>query len=147
LQVPIPPTPIPPTPKHLVPKPCVGVVCFKDDQVLLIKRGRAPRLGHWSIPGGKVEWAEPLVACAARELFEETGIQADIGQLIEVYEIIEPEFHYVLIDYVATWRAGEPKANDDADEARFMSLDEALLMVRDEDLRDVLLRANALIKA
>ncbi len=108
----------------------------------MIRRGRPPRLGEWSIPGGKVEWGEPLVEAALRELREETGIEAELGGLIEVYEIIEPGFHYVLIDYVAQWRAGEPKAADDADEARFMPLEAALVAVTQDDLRDVLIRSR-----
>jgi 8-oxo-dGTP diphosphatase len=122
--------------------PCVGVVCWRGDEVLLIRRGRPPRLGEWSIPGGKVEWGEPLVEAALRELREETGIEAELGGLIEVYEIIEPGFHYVLIDYVAQWRTGEPKAADDADEARFMPLEAALVAVTQDDLRDVLIRSR-----
>ena len=124
------------------PIPAVGVVCWRGDEVLLIRRGRAPRQGEWSIPGGKVERGESLHAAAVRELYEETGVTANIGKLIEVYEIIDAEFHYVLIDYAAIWEAGEPVAADDADEARFMPLDEALASVSREDLRDVLVKSR-----
>jgi 8-oxo-dGTP diphosphatase len=126
----------------LRPVPCVGVVCWRGDEVLLIRRGRAPRLGEWSIPGGKVEWGETLAQAAMRELLEETGVTAHLGALVEVYEIVEPDFHYVLIDYAADWREGEPKAADDADEARFMPFDAALAAVVREDLRDVLIRSR-----
>ena len=124
------------------PIPAVGVVCWRGDEVLLIRRGRAPRQGEWSIPGGKVERGESLHAAAVRELYEETGVTANIGKLIEVYEIIDAEFHYVLIDYAAIWEAGEPVAADDVDEARFMPLDEALASVSREDLRDVLVKSR-----
>lgn len=129
-----------PTGPH--PRPAVGVVCRRGDEVLLIRRGRPPRQGEWSIPGGKVAWGEGLHAAALRELYEETGVRAHIGNLLAVYEIIETDFHYVLIDYVADWTEGEPRAGDDADEARFMSFDEALTLVMQDDLRDVLLRAQ-----
>ncbi len=124
------------------PVPCVGVVCWRGEEVLLIRRGRPPRLGEWSIPGGKVEWGESLADAALRELREETGIAAELAGLVEVYEIIEPSFHYVLIDYAAHWRGGEPLAADDADEARFLSFEAALDAVSQDDLRDVLIRSR-----
>lgn len=126
----------------LRPTPCVGVVCWRDDEVLLIRRGRAPRLGEWSIPGGKVEWGEPLACAALRELREETGVDAELAGLIEVYEIIEPDFHYVLVDYAARWLGGDVVAADDADEARFMPFEVALAAVDRDDLRDVLIRSK-----
>lgn len=122
--------------------PAVGVVCRRGDEVLLIKRGRAPRLGEWSIPGGKIHAGETLHAAALRELLEETGVTATISHLIDVYEIIDSDFHYVLVDYAADWVAGEPMAGDDADEARFMPYDDALACVARDDLRDVLSRAR-----
>lgn len=122
--------------------PAVGVACWRGDEVLLIKRGRAPRLGEWSIPGGKVNRGESLHDAALRELFEETGIVAEIGPLLAVYEIIEPQFHYVLIDYVASWKSGEARAGDDAAEARFMSLDEAMSLITKDDIQDVLMRSR-----
>ena len=124
------------------PVPAVGVVCWRDDEVLLIRRGRAPHLGEWSIPGGKVNRGEALHDAALRELFEETHVQAMIGGLLAVYEIIEPDFHYVLIDYSAEWLSGEPVAGDDADAARFMRLDEAMSLIDNEDMRDVLLKSK-----
>lgn len=129
------------------PKVCVGVVCVSFDKVLLIRRGREPRKGHWSIPGGKVEWGESLRTAALRELKEETGCKAELGPLIDVYEIIEPDFHYALIDYLAHWTEGEPKAADDADEAKFVGFGEALVLLVDEDLRDVVRKAQYLINS
>jgi len=129
------------------PKVCVGVVCVNFDKVLLIRRGREPRKGHWSIPGGKVEWGEGLRAAALRELKEETGCDAELGPLIDVYEIIEPGYHYALIDYLAQWTNGEPEAADDADEARFVGFEEALLLLTDEDLKDVVRKAKYIINS
>jgi 8-oxo-dGTP diphosphatase len=128
------------------PIPCVGVVCWRGDEVLLIKRGRAPRLGEWSIPGGKVELGETLGEAALRELLEETGVTAELAGLIEVYEILEPEYHYVLIDYAAHYVCGEPCAGDDADEARFVAIDDALSLVTRDDIVDVLLKSKGKIR-
>lgn len=126
------------------PKVCVGVVCIRDDNVLLIRRGRPPRQGHWSIPGGKLEFGETLHDAALRELHEETGCTARIGRLIQVYELIEEGFHYVLVDYLAAYVQGEPQAADDASEARFVSFDEAETLMIEPDLKDVIRRARNL---
>lgn len=125
----------------LHPIPAVGVVCWRGDEVLLIRRGHPPGLGEWSIPGGKVGRGEELHAAALRELFEETGITAQIGELIAVYEIIATDFHYVLIDYMADWLSGEPRAGDDADQALFFPYEQAMAHVSQDDLRDVLSRS------
>lgn len=128
------------------PIPAVGVVCWRGDEVLLIKRGREPRKGEWSIPGGKVDRGESLYAACARELLEETGVVADIGELIEVYEIILPDFHYILIDYKAKWVSGQPVAADDADEAQFVNAEAALHLVSRDDLRDVINKSRKIIQ-
>ena len=124
------------------PVPAVGVVCWRGDEVLLIRRGRPPRQSDWSIPGGKIGWGETLRDAARRELREETGVEADIGDLAGVYEIIESGFHFVLLDYSAVWTSGEARAADDAAEAGFFSLEEALNLLPHNDLRDVVLRSR-----
>jgi 8-oxo-dGTP diphosphatase len=103
-----------------------GMVCFRGDQVLLIKRGKAPRLGEWSIPGGHVEWGETAAQAAMREVMEETGIEAEALALIDVIDAIgpgdPPQGHYILIDYLGRWVSGEPKAGSDAADAVFAPL-------------------------
>ena len=110
----------------LRPIPAVGVVCIRGEEVLLIRRGTPPKQGEWSIPGGRVEPGEPVRAAALRELKEETGVEADLAGLIDVVDAVFENRardlitrHYVLIDFAARWRAGEPVAGDDAAEARF----------------------------
>ncbi len=108
----------------------MGVVCLRGDEVLLIRRGKAPRLGEWSIPGGRLEWGERVEAAALRELEEETGVQAELLGLLDVVDgAFDPDNHNVLIDYAARWLAGEPAAGDDAAEARFWPADEAIGLV------------------
>jgi len=131
-------------PNVSAPKVCVGVVCVRDDQVLLIRRGRPPRAGHWSIPGGKLEFGESLHAAALRELTEETGCTAETGPLLQVYELIEEGYHYVLVDYLARYTGGVPQAADDAAEACFVSFDAAEALLIEPDLKDVIRRARRL---
>jgi len=102
------------------PKVSVGIVVWRGDDVLLIRRGKPPYEGQWSIPGGSVEFGERLHAAALRELLEETGVQADILGLVDVFESITKHGHYVMVDYVARWRAGAPQAGDDALDAAFV---------------------------
>ena len=122
------------------PVPAVGVVCLKGDEVLLIRRGKPPRMGEWSLPGGRIEPGERAVDAALRELAEETGVEARIAGLIDVVDGLFPEagMHYVLIDYAAIWQGGEPVAGDDATEALFMPLDQALAAVGWDETRRII---------
>ncbi len=130
------------------PVPTVGVVCLKGDQVLLIKRGTPPRLGQWSLPGGRIEWGEAVDAAALRELKEETGVEAELTGLLDVVDGVftsretgETTRHYVMIDYAARWTGGEPKAGDDAADARFFTRDEAMAAVEWDETRRVIEQA------
>ena len=122
------------------PVPCVGVVCLRGGEVLLIRRGRPPRQGEWSLPGGRIEPGERAVDAALRELREETGVEAQITGLIDVVDGLFPEAgrHYVLIDYAARWVSGEPVAGDDAAEARFVALDQVAALVDWAETRRVI---------
>ncbi len=97
----------------------VGVVLFKDDEVLLVKRAKPPISDNWSIPGGAQELGETVREAALRELKEETGIEAEIIGLVDVVDGITKDenggvkFHYTLVDFCAEWRGGEAVAEDD----------------------------------
>ena len=103
---------------------CVGVVCLRGEEVLLIQRGTAPRQGEWSIPGGRIEPGETEAVAALRELGEETSVKANLLTKITALDADFEGFHYRLHDYLARWTAGEPVAGDDADQARFVPLSE-----------------------
>jgi 8-oxo-dGTP diphosphatase len=127
------------------PIPTVGVICLRGGQVLLIKRGNPPRQGQWSLPGGRLEWGETTAVAALRELAEETGVVAELLGLVDVVDGLftsrttgETTRHYVMIDYAARWISGEPMAGDDAAEARFFSLEEALAVVEWDVTRAVI---------
>jgi 8-oxo-dGTP diphosphatase len=113
------------------PVAAVGVVCLRGTEVLLIRRGKPPREGEWSLPGGRIEWGETAASAALRELAEETGVEAALIGLVDVVDSIlasrssgDVWGHYVLIDYAARWISGEPVAGDDAAAARFVPLDD-----------------------
>jgi len=127
------------------PVPCVGVVCLRRDEVLLIRRGKPPRAGEWSLPGGRIEPGERAAEAALRELREETGVEARITGLVDVVDGLFPEAgrHYVLIDYVAEWVSGGPAAGDDAAEARFVPLAEVEALVGWAETRRVIAEAAA----
>lgn len=128
----------------MIPTPAVGVVCLKGDEVLLIRRGSPPRLGEWSLPGGRIEPGERLADAALRELHEETGVEAELIGLVDVVDGLFPEAgrHYVLIDYAARWVSGEPVAGDDAAEAAFFPFETALAKVDWDETRRIIREAR-----
>lgn len=128
------------------PRVSVGIVVWRSDEVLLIKRGRAPYKDMWSIPGGSVEYGETLQHAALRELSEETGVCAQIIGLIDVFESIAEAGHYVMVDYAARWTGGEPVAGDDAAEAGFFPLDDALALLSWDMTRGALRRSLEIIE-
>lgn len=107
-----------------VPRVGVGVAVIDDGKILLIKRGREPGRGLWAVPGGKVHRGERLEDAARREAMEETGLDVEIGDVIWVGEHIDADHHLVLIDFSARVVGGELHAADDADDARWVPIDE-----------------------
>lgn len=104
---------------------CVGIVAVVDGRLLLVRRGRPPGQGRWSIPGGHVEPGETMAAAVCRELREETGLEGACGPLIGWVEHPGRSRHLVIFDFWATVVADGPLvAGDDADDARWVSVDE-----------------------
>ena len=102
---------------------CVGVICFRGDDVLLIRRGTSPRKGEWSIPGGRIEKGESQADAALRELLEETAVVATLGTKVAEIDANFEGYSYRLHDYIAEWISGEPIAGDDASEALFVNVE------------------------
>ncbi len=131
----------------------VGVVVLKDSHVLLIQRGKEPRIGQWSIPGGKQELGETWRETASREVMEETGVEIEIVGIVDVVDAIVRDgdparpgtqgvtvpvanddnvvplrerrvrYHYTLVDCAARWTGGEPVAGGDAMHAEWWPLE------------------------
>ena len=127
-------------------KPVVGVggVVISRDEALLIRRGSEPLKDQWSIPGGTLELGETLREGVARELREETGMEVNVLELIEVFERVfpgddgdpkNPRYHFVIVDYLCEATGGELCAGSDVTDARF---------VREEDLESYGLTEAAL---
>jgi ADP-ribose pyrophosphatase len=112
------------------PRLAVGAVVFKDENVLLVRRGQPPAEDLWAIPGGSVEIGETLQEAAEREIREETGVRIRAAEPIYTFDVIERDksgrirFHYVIVDLLADFVSGELTAGDDAVEARWVSAEE-----------------------
>ena len=117
-------------PRHYPARPIVGVgaVVLDGDRVLLVKRARAPLKGEWNLPGGAVELGETLESALVREVLEETGLDIVVGPVVEVLDRVQRvpdgrvEYHFVIIDYLCTVRAGVVAHGSDASDVRWVSL-------------------------
>jgi 8-oxo-dGTP diphosphatase len=98
----------------------VGGVASQDGSILLVRRGTPPSEGLWSVPGGKVEWGEPLAEAVRREVLEETGLDVEVGPVAGVVERIDEGFHYVIVDYFVRVLGGTLEAGGDVRDARWV---------------------------
>jgi mutator protein MutT len=119
--------------KRLYPKqPLVGVgaIIICNGKILLEKRKSEPAKEKWSIPGGLVELGENTEEAVIREVREETGLEVEKPQLIDVIDNISLDekgkikYHFVILDYFVKLKGGELKAADDAEELVWVALDE-----------------------
>jgi 8-oxo-dGTP diphosphatase len=107
----------------------VGAVVVKDGKALIVKRAHEPRKGEWSLPGGRVELGEALVDAVRREIREETGLEIEVGPIVEVFDRVHRHqerirYHFVIIDYLCTCVGGTLCAGDDADDVAWVRSDE-----------------------
>ena len=115
-----------------------------EPSVILVKRGRAPRAGSWSLPGGRVEHGERLVEAVRREVLEETGLLVRPGPLVMVVELIDDAFHYVVLDYLCEVDGGSLRAGDDAADVAMVPVSELALYGVTPAVMDVVERALAM---
>jgi 8-oxo-dGTP diphosphatase len=118
--------------RHYPARPIVGVgvVIWRDNKVLLIKRGHAPRKGEWGLPGGVQHVGETIMHAAVREAREETGLDITPLSIVTALDAMtidskgKIEYHYTIIEVVAESAEGKAEAHDDATDVRWARLEE-----------------------
>ena len=105
------------------PEVAVGAVVVDRGRLLLVRRGRGPAVGSWSVPGGRVEPGETLVRAVEREVAEETALEVTCGPFVGWVERIGPDHHYLIMDFLATPTGRtDVVAGDDADAVAWVDL-------------------------
>ncbi|MGH7390749.1 MAG: NUDIX hydrolase [Candidatus Rokuibacteriota bacterium] len=132
------------------PRVGVGAVVLHGDRVLLVRRGRAPSVGRWTLPGGLVEVGETTREAIAREVAEECSCAIRVVDIAGIVERIVRDdagrvrYHYVLVDYLAYADSDAIAAGSDADEAQWAPLGDVERLETTDGLLDMIRRALAL---
>ena len=98
----------------------VGAVVVRDGRALIVRRAHEPRKGEWSLPGGLLHLGESLADAARREVKEETGLDVELGPIIETFDRVHHDaegrirYHFVIVDFVGWSARGEAVAGSDA---------------------------------
>jgi 8-oxo-dGTP diphosphatase len=124
----------------------VGAIIVEDGRVALIRRGRPPLLGEWSVPGGALELGETMREAAMREASEETGLEVETLDLLGVFDRVMKDaegrvlYHYVLVDFLCRRTNGDLSAAGDALDARWFTAEEIEGLGLAKDTADVIRR-------
>ena len=110
-------------------RPIVGVlaVVMRGERALVVRRANPPMPGRWGFPGGVLELGETVAQGAMRELFEETGVEAEAVETLTVVDTIDRDkegrvrYHYTLVAVIGHWQSGEGVPGDDADEVAWLT--------------------------
>ena len=108
------------------PQLAVSGAIFRDGKILLVRRARSPGNGFYSLPGGRVEFAESLHTALHREVDEETGLRIEILGFAGWREVLPGDGsggHYVIMSFAARWAAREVVLNDEHDDFKWLSPD------------------------
>jgi ADP-ribose pyrophosphatase YjhB (NUDIX family) len=131
------------------PRVGIGVLVWRGERLLLVRRVRPPQAGEWSLPGGAQELGEALFETARREVAEETGVEIETKAVLTAVDSIHRDpagrvrFHYTLVDVVAEWVSGTAEARDDVDAVCWATPEEADRMVAWSETRRVIRMAAA----
>ncbi|CAN1492126.1 COG1051 ADP-ribose pyrophosphatase [Rhabdaerophilaceae bacterium] len=136
-----------------VPVLAASIAVFRDGKVLLAKRGKAPALGLYSLPGGRIEPGEQMVDAVSRELAEEVGISARLVGFVDHVEHIEFSLdgslraHAVICAFAGLWEAGEPRLSDEATAVLWVDPSNPGDLPMTRGLPDILTKAASLVAA
>jgi len=106
----------------------VGAIIVQDGKILLEKRKNAPGKGQWSVPGGLVELGESIEETVLREVREETGLEVEKPEHIDVVDNVDLDeqgkirYHFVIVDYFVKLKGGTARAASDAEDVRWVQL-------------------------
>jgi 8-oxo-dGTP diphosphatase len=124
----------------------VGAVVVRDGRALIVKRAHEPRKGEWSLPGGLLDLGESLADAVRREVREETGLDVELGPIIETFDRVHRDesgrirYHFVIVDYVCWSASGEALAGSDAEAVAWVRADEIDTYGVNRHAKDVILR-------
>jgi ADP-ribose pyrophosphatase YjhB (NUDIX family) len=133
-----------------LPRVGVGAVVYDGERVLLVRRGRPPLVGKWSLPGGLVELGETTLEAVKREVAEECGLDIRVAGVAGVLDRVVRDdegrirYHWVLVDFLAFPESRTATAGSDAADVRWVALDQVERLDITEGLVDMIQRAVAL---
>jgi 8-oxo-dGTP diphosphatase len=127
----------------------VGAVIVSGGRALLVRRASEPLRGEWSVPGGLLELGERLRDGVRREALEETGLEVEAGEVLDVFDSIftdplgRTQYHYVLIDYLCRPVSGEAHAASDVSDVRWVGLEALPAMALRDTIEQVVRKGIA----
>ena len=133
------------------PQLAVSAAIFRDGRVLVVRRAQQPSAGSWTLPGGRVELGETLVAAVTREVAEETALIIRVKALAGYREVILDEAvegrgrHFVILPFAAEWMSGEVRLNEELGDFGWRTLSEIADLPTTPGLLEILREAERLI--
>ena len=130
----------------------VSAAIIRDGKILIVRRGRAPARGIFTLPGGGVEVGETLFEAVLREVKEETGLDIAPVALAGHREVIARdeagriERHFVILSFAARWLSGDPVLNEELAEAHWLAPEALASLQTTEGLAEIVAAAFAIIE-